>query len=865
MQLTLTRRSEYRIVVELFNDEGTVLYQNTISRFKGKDVAWLASVCGSSVAGATQQLNELCSVQHNGSWEPQSLEVTPPQAMVDKLTRSLASDDRVTNASIFQVTVRDITQPRTFGEAHTDPEPGEALRAAFDAPVTVTEPLIEWEDRTLLCCLDVDYHNIPIKNRPKPRQLKSILSKVKPQPFCWHASHRGGAKLYYAIRPGYLADELAAIGGLSWRRVDPRATFDLIKGTRHPCYPRARDSAPAPLVLPSEIGYCYGGGDPGELKRLLSAEMSPTETAEYLAERGWTVGQTLPHSECPIDAGQSSDETKSSVYIGDLGVFCHRCSSRGLGRGGSGFMPYASLAGGNDPQLAVMVKGFCHFDHASVVLGNLFPGIPSNILEMVYRVMLKIVHTPDDPRIALTMSSGRGFVRTRGQWVTADGTSTLAQGLKEYVRSLPSTLIPHDDGFTYNVAKGTTFLNSGSLEAHGYPDITFIRGFRIHGQHLGSRTGEHIRTIVRPEFKSCPPRYLPVTKRMSPEDSWGLLEAEYPGIDKNYVRILLATKGASEGRLAQCPFVLVTGPAGSGKSTTPHIAAGICGDKADEPIWHPHPERFRASLMDASRESSFVVVNEIFKSADQVHLSHIQALNPMLSLTEDSRSHVLYIGSVPFGRLPVFVLTDVNVPREVETDVQIARRFIYYRLTQRIHWDATFVTKGIRPHEFRLLSLEHALAADSILSDLIDEFFQEPMSLRDIAAALGSQPLESYSDDSDRKLSLMAEFFKEVCQAPLLVGSDAGRYSPVRGWKRIDRIGSNRLNDLWAELADGSAPERWQTSRTCDAEDWAKILGIGFPVICDIRPYQTSCVYVRFRSADDPKKPAWINGKKVTY
>lgn len=864
MILTISRRSEYRVAVELFGNEGEVLFQNTLNRYKDKDLRWVANMCGCSISEATQHLNAVCETKTDEVWTTLKLEVNPPKTLLDGLQRKIETPGDRVNSELgpFQVRVREIAQPQKFGESYTDPEPGESLRAAFEGTKTGTEPLLEWVDKTLLCCLDIDYHNIAIGKRPSHKDLKSVVSKVKPQPFCWHPSHRGGAKLYYVVRPGYTAEELAAIGGISWQKFDPRATFDLIKATRHPCYERSRDKAKPPLPSPEHITYCYGAGDPAEIRRLLAAEMDATETAAFLAERGWSIGQTLPHSVCPIDAGQSSDETKNSVFIGETGVFCHRCSSRGLGAGGSGFMPYTALAGGNDPRLAVMVKGFCHYEHAAVILSNLFPGVAPPVLEIVYRVMLKIVHSIDDPRIPLALSSGRGFVRTRGLWVTADGTSTLTQGLKEYIRSLPAVLTPSEDGFGLNVAKFASFLNSGSLEQYGYPDITFIRGCRVHGHHMSGRDGENVRTIIRSEFRHCSPQYIPLSKRMSPDDSWGLLDEVYPGINKSYVRLLIAAKGASEGRLAQCPFILATGPAGSGKSTTPHIAAGICGDKADEPVWHPHPERFRAALMDASRESSFVVVNEIFKSADQAKVTYIQALNPMLSLTEDSRSHVLYLGSVPFGRLPVFVLTDVHVPPQVESDIQIGRRFIYYRLTSRISWEATFVQRGIRAHEFRCLSLEHANAADAILSDVIDEFFQEPMSLKDIAEALGSQYLSTYGDDSDRKRDIMTDFYKEVVNAPPLVGSDASRYSPKKGWKRIDKTGQNKLNDLWSELCDGNTPERWQSSRICDSEDWASVLKLEFPVVCEIKAYQTAAVYVRFRSTNDPKCPNWINGRE---
>lgn len=866
MQLALTRKSDNRVSVELFDDEGEIIYQRILNRFKNEDVMWLARITGEAPLEATRFLYRVCTVSDgNGNYEELQLECDPPRTLIQSLMHKVKNND-VVSSTPFQVTLRDISQPRAYAQSFTNVDPSAAFKEALEgAGDTFTEPLLEWDEINRFCCLDIDYHNIDIKDRLQRKRLNTIVSRIRPQPVYWHPSHRGGAKLYYSEKPGgYTAEELAAVAGLSWVQVDSRATFDLIKATRHPCYGRERDNAPAPLNDVGEVDCTHGDGDFTLIRKLLATELNELEVEELLLERGWSIGQMLPHSECPIDAGNASDESKLSVYIGEHGIHCHRCNARGLGANGTGYLPYSALMGGVDSRITTMVRNFCHIDHAKIVLSNLFPSIGDAVLTLIYRVMLKILHTADDPRITLALQCGRGFVRSRGSWVNETGTTVMQQGIKDYVRSLPAVLVPNDKGYTLNVARTTAFMNGGDLTEHGYPDITFIRGCKVYGQYLHDpKSNEITKVITRREFDTCSPRYLTQSKRMDSSEAWALLDSCYPGIDHRYLKLLICAKGAAEGRLAQCPFLLVTGPAGSGKSTTPHIAAGICGDKADEPVWMPHPERFRAALMDSARETSFVVINEIFKSAEMAKLTHIQALNPMLSLTEDSRSHVLFVGSRPFGRLPVFVLTDVNIPRDVETDIQIARRFTYIRLTQRCYWEDVFTKYGIRPHEYRLISAEHALSADTILSEVIDEFFREPMSLKDIGEILGCTPIESTSDDRDRKKEVMKRFYQEVCMAPALSGSDAQRYSPSGGWKRVDRVAQNPINELWNELCDGQADTTWQQSRACDAEDWAKLLELDFPVVCDIRPYHGSVTYVRFRSTDSPKHPAWINGVEV--
>jgi hypothetical protein len=509
-----------------------------------------------------------------------------------------------------------------------------------------------------------------------------------------------------------------------------------------------------------------------------------------------------------------------------------------------------------------MVKNFCHLEHASIVLENIYPTVPKKILEDVYRVMMKVVHPSDDPRIFMAMVSGTGFVRIKGQWVSSTGDSSLAQGLQQFVSSLPATRKIKKGGedagkLIPDIPKTIAFLNDGDLSNYGYPEVNFIRGCKIYGQFNSYPQNELVKVITRKEFDSVKPRWVPLTQRMPIEEAWSLLEDEFPGVSRNYIKLLIATKGASEGRLAQCPFLLISGPSGAGKSTSVHIAAGLCGDKADEPIWHSNPERFRQGLMEGVKNSGFICVNEVFKYADDTRLSYTQALNPMLSLTEDSRSHVLYVGSVAFGRLPVFVLTDINIPPEVVADRQLERRFTFFRLDSENQWSDTLVQRGIRPHQFRLISSTHNAAADAILSDVIDTYFIERMSLKDIATHL--QTNVDYSEDIERKRNVLQELYKNVCAAPELQGSHKRRYGGT-GWKLIDRICDTPLLSVWNDICDGQEPEKWNRSRQIDSPDWSKILGVNFPVMVEYRSYKAQAIYIRFRSAESPKFPKWING-----
>lgn len=870
MFLAFTRQNKTTAAIEVTTDEGIPQLQIIVNRYKPKDVHFIAELWNVPQPEALAKLNEVCE-----NLEPdviETIEFEPREGVIEALLNSQpitpAIPDPLNPAATsapsprsYTLYVREINQLKQHGKTYT----GDNLEAVFKDSLSqlphYKEPLIEWTDTDSFCCLDVDYHDV--ETLPTWDELNTLVSSIQPQPLAWHMSHGHGAKLYYVHSPAYTATELAAVAGISWIGLDCRASFDLIKSTRHPCYPRSRDNSTAPCDSVESISFLYGESNVSTLRKLLSSDVEYSDVDDYLQSNGYHFGSTLPHSLCPINP---TADDKLNVFVGEKGIYCHRCRAKGYGSGQPGFVSYAQLVGTIDNRLSTMVKNFCHLEHAKVVLQNLYPKVGAKTLADIYRVMLKIVHTPDDPRINMAMLSGKGFIRTKGKWVTVDGTESLIESKPAFINSLPATkYIDRTEGkLVPDVNKVVAFVNAGDIEEYGYPDISFLRGCKVYGQFLPYKKHENIKVIVRPEFKNCVPLYVPPSQRMPSEIAWGMLDSVFPGIDRNYVKLLICAKGAAEGRLAQCPFLLVCGPSSAGKSTTVHIAAGICGDKADEPTFTPIVERFRQGLLEGARNSGFICVNEVFKMAERARLSYTQAIDPMLSLTEDSRSHELYIGSVPFGRLPVFVLTDINIPVDVERDYQLARRFTFYRLGAAHNWQDNIIHAGISPHEFRLISYDHNAAADAILSEVIDEFFKVPTPLHEMADKLQSGTLEEYSGEKDRTSERLRQLYNEVVKAPALIGSHLTRY-PYPGWKMIDRVRDDALNDIWIDLCDGKDAETWCKSRTVESQDWSKILSLDFPTICEIRSSKgnQNVLYIRFCSTENRRKPMWVNGKTI--
>lgn len=880
--LALSKRSNQVVAIEILNDEGEALAQFTVNRFKPREILKLANVWKREQPEVLRVVNAVCESESNDvvtdEFEADGALIESIQrgdavaaGVVDPTDRAKVKEQSATEqpAAVQPVViwVRGLTQLKANGLRFTGDDVPATLRRAFAEPLndsTITEALIEWNDVDRLCCLDIDYHGLDLDARPTCEQLRAVLDRIKPQPLAFHISHGRGAKLYYLSSPGYTARELAAVAGVSWVQIDPRATFDLTSNTRHPCYARTRDDRPAPLDGAHSVEWLHGQSDVSTLRKLLAGELEYDDVKDYLAQKGWEFGAVRPHNECPI---APTNDHKENVFIGERGIMCHRCYARGYGAPGSpGFVPYSVLVGTVDSRLASMVRNFCHFEHASTVLANILPSVPVKILEIVYRVMLKVLHQFDDPRINLAMRAGKGFVRTRGMWVTVDGREVLEDGKAQFVNTLPAVKYVDGSGeLKPDTARVVAFLNKGELDEYGYPEVSFIRGTKIYGVHLPYKDNENVKVIVRSEFRTCVPTYVPSSKRMNIADAWGYLENEFPGINRNYVRLLIASKGASEGRLAQCPYLLVSGVSGAGKSTTVQIAAGLCGDRAEEPIYNANVERFRQALMDAARNSGFVCVNEIFKMSRNARLTPTQALDPLLSLTEESRSHVMYIGSVPFGRLPVFVLTDIDFPVEVERDIQLARRFTFFQLPTANNWQDNLVAKNFRPHEFRKLSFDHNAAADAVVSDVIDEFFQTPTPLYKIAEALNCGSLAQASGEMDRSLDALRSFYTLACNGPVATGASATRYPAAQGWRVVDRACQSPLVEAWEEIADGREPELWVRSRVATSIDWARTLKLPAdvgPVLCEIKAGKNcSSVFVRFRSADNVKAPKWINGK----
>jgi hypothetical protein len=211
--------------------------------------------------------------------------------------------------------------------------------------------------------------------------------------------------------------------------------------------------------------------------------------------------------------------------------------------------------------------------------------------------------------------------------------------------------------------------------------------------------------------------------------------------------------------------------------------------------------------------------------------------------------------------MPLVVMTDTSGAQVIASDVQLARRILFWRLAGRKDWDVSMRSAGLAdPALLRLLSPEIARACDTILSHFVDEYLREPTSFISIGNRLGLQTME-HSADLEHPTEVLRELVHLVCAAPAIdpkteLGRKIDKFRKVSaGWRlvRRDFERSDELSERWAEVCDN--PSRaWAVSRRCDEVDWGRLLGVKHSVVLDVVPYKENLLLVRFRvgPASDP-------------
>lgn len=703
----------------------------------------------------------------------------------------------------FSATLREREQ--TDRTPLTAASPAAMLEALNASPTTVPDPILEW-DGTRLAVLDVDYHDRPRERRPRRETLESLADRILPRPFGWRISGGGGLHCYYQDGPKWKGADLASVAAVAVKSLDPTCTVEVkTKVIRPPV---------------GDAVFCTSNED---LVAALSWLRMPADSAaveDFLESRGWQIGRSYPHDQCPGNPGYASHG--APVFVGESAVYCHSCEGHGL----KSRWPWNQLAGRPGlSQLATLVRNLTHWEHARLILNHAVTEVPEPILERCYRVLLLSEHPEEDPaRIDAVFYAGRDFIRTAGRWVTRDFSSSYrVAALVGLLKSLPACNSP---------AKQDIFRQDADLTEYGYPPVENIVGCRVSSHYL-PREGAPAAVVTPPPLLAAAglpcPQYLPPEKRLP---NWEeVFNRYFPGIDLDYLRLLIAAKGLVEAK-TENPMVITTGPSGSAKSATVGVATAVCGDVLTELVAGLNRERLRQSMV--ATRGVFAAVNEVFKHSGE---DPVAALNPVLTMTPDSSSHVMYVGPVLLGYRAI-VFTDTSIPQAVAEDLQIARRLVHVHLPSRLAWDVALREHANNrpPAEMRLFGEEAIHAADTLLSLVIDKFFTLRIpAFVEIAEELGFGSLEKspFIERPEIDQGDLYALFRAVCDAPVMEGG--ATHWKARGWKQFSRDTVSPLGDAWEAVCDGD--RRWWESRRVSETDWGRILGVPYPVRCEVSKY----------------------------
>ncbi len=711
----------------------------------------------------------------------------------------------------------------------------DALRTALSV-TDIEEPIIYWENFDELAAVDLDCAEGYEFNETKLLGLEGI-----PIPVVSWVTKTGGLRLIYTNQDPFTAEEIAAVTYLCLMQTVPHQGIEIKRETRHPG--GANSNCGTVLWRAQKF-------DPAYLRKWLRMYSATDDEAQaWLTEHGLEMGQRYDHNLCPLDPGRESHG--KPVMVLDKGIYCFSCEAHGVSAGSTrpGFFPFTYLCGTSSSSVVYRcMEAAVHWEQAKYVLECKL-GVTGRHAALIYSAGM-ILHEWPRETIRKSMNAGRNLIRMNDRWTNLNG-ETYTKDLKPLLATLPTCQT--DKGA--DRAKITIFEQTFDLAGYGYANISPVYGLRIWGHHLAAAERDitaviQTRDLSDESMVRYRPSYRSIERRMQIDLAWHYVETVFPGVSRNYIRLLIAARGTIEGNSSMTPMIFVTGPTGSGKSISVFLASAICGDINTEVVWTSNAERLRQSIMDA--RGSFVTFNEPNKEAKRQIKDETSALDFILNLSPDSVSHYMYTGPVRMGRLPAIVLTDTSLGTRVKQDAQLARRITHVRIGGSIDWEQSLKDSGIgHPKDFRRFSEQHAEACNSIVSEVIDEFFQTPSTFDEVARRLGYNRL-SHSAEALESRAALIHFFRMTCKAQETNGDTRLKGS---GWRLIRRDLETELRLAWLDVYDGE--ESFGTSRRCDEQDWARLIGASTEVTFESRLIAPDRIYVRFRSGDK------VNGEIV--
>lgn len=710
------------------------------------------------------------------------------------------------------------------------------LDEALAAPCEAAKPLVEWDDIEETCCLDLDFHGV---TPPAAHDLACAAERVEPAPRLWWLSKSGGLHAVYDRRGEYTAEELAAAAGFQFLRKFPTAVLELKRNTYRP-----PEGASITAGVPTDgIGF---------LRTLLgsSGGVDEDQIAAWLDEQGLEVGKRYEHERCPGNPSPRAQGNSPPVVVYDDHIYCYICA----GDGRQAWFSYAQIVGTFEASLfGSCVRGLTHWGHARHFLPQQLH-LPEALARVIYRVALRQQHG-EDPRVKQAFTAGgvTGCVRCNGYWTTEEGETRSTEKVAAILAQLPAVTYPDEQGkLKPDPVKLADFTDALDLTRHGYPPITQIRGVQFTANQTLPPNKLFMtvypKALRHEHMKRQRPQYLPPGKRLTEGQAWGVIERAYPGVNRAAITLLLIARGCTEACSGMTPMLFLSGPTGSGKTGSTHLAAAIAGDVAKSVVYRRDPAEVRMALLTAKRGGGFALLDEYLKGAAREKHTACEAMETLLGFTPDTQVRELYVGYVDMNELPVCCWADTTLPAEVQQHSQIARRLIHVPMPERLHWEPHLKREGIYfPGDLRTNgSSEFIEAANAILSAVIDQWFPPgpPTDFFEAARAIGFRPVEENNLAAEKEEQIR-RLFKLVCELPEPSEQDRKRY-PGPGWKVIQLTAEGEAQFLWLSLAD---PGNHSSSRAVSEADLKAVLQLSAVAECETKLYGQK-LFIRFRSPD---------------
>jgi hypothetical protein len=691
--------------------------------------------------------------------------------------------------------------------------------------------VIEWDGVEWTCNLDLDFGI----HAPTPEQLIAFCETIKPAPAYYWLSRSNGLHLIYNATEVYTADELASVAGYHLLQRFPNGKVEFLHRSRCPAnsvYTRHADT---------------------DIDSLRSLLLQPVETdcLAWLEEHGYEPGMRYAHTDCPVAPSERSKKNSPPVVVYEDHIFCFICNADGrcCGSRRAGYFPIPALAGGRvNTQIANAVNNFVHWNHAQHILRSTVHN--SDHARLLYSSLMKLKHG-DDIRIPMVFKAcePNGLVRYNGYWCDNLGRTVDLEKGSSIIRQLPHChdLMPNGDT-QINPATCEWLSKPVDQSTRGYYAVTPIRGIHItQYQDLPPNKIYNVlqsSRLASEDMANRRPEYVPAGHRMDYADAWNILEKVFPCIDRNYIELLIVGRGCMEHRSGLPPMIFCTGGTGKGKTSHAQIAAAICGDNDSVVQLKRERDRFMNGVLAAKNAGGFCIFDEYFKFAREAGLSNTEAIEQLLSFTEESLIYLIHIGSVPLGDLPLFIWCDSELPIEVQQHEQIGRRVIHHELYNALSWETSMRSAGInRPDRLRTDGTPEMISAcNAILSHVIEKHFNTSATdFIETAKSMGFKLIRESAAIDDKKMNIR-QFLYAIMDSKAIPTSlsDINRYSK-RGFKIARSTGNDNLYQLYTQLQN----EKEHNTPQCSAVSESDLMAIlDAEVPCKLETRKHGLTYV---------------------